>query len=127
MATAVDVHEHVRASNDLFCDALKRGAPEEMAEMYTPDGQLMPPGGDFVRGHEAIEDFWRGVLDTGVEGLKLHSVELEVLADTAVEAGRYDLLGPGGTRLDEGKYLVVWKEVRGTWKLHRDIWNSNTL
>ncbi len=125
MATAVDVHEHVRAMNDLFCDALRRGAPEELADLYTADGQVMAPGGDFVRGHEAIEDFWHGALDKGLRGLRLHSIELEVFADTAVEVGRYELLGPGEARVDEGKYLVVWKDVHGMWKLHRDIWNSS--
>src|SRR5512142_1029922 len=93
MATAVDVHEHVRAMNDMFCDALKRGAPEEIADLYTADGQVMPPGEEFIRGHEAIEDFWHGALDKGLKGLKLHSVELEVFGDTAVEVGRYELFG----------------------------------
>lgn len=25
-----------------------------------------------------------------------------------------------------GKYIVVWKDDGGTWKLHLDIWNTNT-
>ena len=29
---------------------------------------------------------------------------------------------------DEGKYVVVWKKQEdGSWKLHRDIWNSNLM
>jgi hypothetical protein len=27
--------------------------------------------------------------------------------------------------LDEGKYIVIWKQVEGQWKLHRDILNSS--
>jgi len=30
-----------------------------------------------------------------------------------------------GETLDRGKFLVVWKSVDGSWKLHRDIWNSS--
>ena len=26
---------------------------------------------------------------------------------------------------DRGKYLVIWKNVDGTWKLHVDIYNSS--
>jgi hypothetical protein len=25
----------------------------------------------------------------------------------------------------EGKYVVVWKEIKGVWKLDTDIWNLN--
>ena len=25
----------------------------------------------------------------------------------------------------EGKYVVVWKKVKGAWKLDTDIWNLN--
>jgi ketosteroid isomerase-like protein len=27
--------------------------------------------------------------------------------------------------LDKGKYVAVWKKENGTWKMYRDIWNSN--
>jgi ketosteroid isomerase-like protein len=27
--------------------------------------------------------------------------------------------------MDRGKYIVVWKDEGGKWKLHRDIWNSS--
>ena len=26
---------------------------------------------------------------------------------------------------DSGKYLVVWKNDGGSWKLHRDIWTTS--
>ena len=50
--------------------------------------------------------------------------------DTAYEIGKYKLTTepPGGsTTKDEGKYLVVWKQQGGSWKLHADIWNTNLL
>jgi ketosteroid isomerase-like protein len=41
--------------------------------------------------------------------------------------------GGGGTAetwldmraLDKGKYIVIWKQEDGQWKLHRDIFNSS--
>jgi len=27
--------------------------------------------------------------------------------------------------MDQGKYIVIWKQVEGEWKLHRDIWNTS--
>ena len=127
MVTAVDVHAHVRETNKLLCDAFRRGAPEEIAALYTPEGEIMPPGDEFARGHEAIEDFWHTARDKGIRDLDLYSLELETLGDTAFEVGRYTIYGEGRRKMDEGKYLVVWKEDHGMWKLHRDIWNSNGM
>jgi len=30
-----------------------------------------------------------------------------------------------GYVLDKGKYIVIWKQEEGQWKLHRDIFNSS--
>ena len=27
--------------------------------------------------------------------------------------------------MDSGKFIVIWKQEGGQWKLHRDIWNSS--
>ena len=27
--------------------------------------------------------------------------------------------------MDQGKYVVIFKQVEGRWKLHRDIWNTS--
>ena len=32
----------------------------------------------------------------------------------------------GGAVLDSGKYVAIWKNEGGQWRLHRHIWNSNT-
>ncbi len=46
----------------------------------------------------------------------------------AVEVGQYTLtIQPEGAPVitDVGKYVVVWKNDEGTWKLHIDIFNTN--
>jgi ketosteroid isomerase-like protein len=57
--------------------------------------------------------------------IKLDTVEVEGFGDMAYEVGKYALSGKTGKVSDQGKYIVVWKKVRGQWKLHRDIFNSN--
>jgi ketosteroid isomerase-like protein len=32
----------------------------------------------------------------------------------------------GGQVIDHGKYIVVWRREKGQWKLHRDMYSSNT-
>jgi ketosteroid isomerase-like protein len=29
-------------------------------------------------------------------------------------------------KVDQARYVVVWKREGGRWKLHRDIWNAGS-
>ena len=31
----------------------------------------------------------------------------------------------GGVVADRGKYIVIWKNEGGSWKLHKDIFNTS--
>ena len=64
-------------------------------------------------------------MDMGIKSVKLEIVEVEGHGDTAIEVGKYTLQGLGRKPLDTGKYIVIWKQVDGQWKLHRDIFNSS--
>jgi len=61
----------------------------------------------------------------GITAATLETVEVEGHGQTAIEVGRYRLLAAGDAVADQGKYIVVWKNDNGTWKLHRDIWTTS--
>jgi uncharacterized protein (TIGR02246 family) len=116
----------IRKANDAFEQTFRRGDAAGMAELYTEDGMLLPTGCEFIKGKKAIRDFWQGAMDMGVKEVKLDSVEIESQGEAVIELGRYKLIsGAGGEVMDQGKYIVIWKQEQGRWKLHRDIWNSN--
>jgi ketosteroid isomerase-like protein len=46
--------------------------------------------------------------------------------DTAHEVGKYAVPAEGGKVVDTGDYIVIWKRENGRWRLHRDIWTTNT-
>jgi uncharacterized protein (TIGR02246 family) len=125
MTSATEVQSAIDAAIQQFTAAFKRRDAAGIAALYTADGELLPPNSDFVRGTEAIAAFWGHVLTLGVEEANLETIELETHGDTAIEKGRYALKVGGGMVADEGKYLVVWKQRGGAWKLHRDIWSTN--
>jgi uncharacterized protein (TIGR02246 family) len=106
-------------------NTLDRGDADGMGALYTEDGQLLPPGSDVVTGHGPISAFWRGVFESGIETVELSPVEVEDHGSTAIEIGRFKLGDVSGQSVDEGKYIVIWKQEDGEWRLHRDIWNSN--
>jgi uncharacterized protein (TIGR02246 family) len=125
LRAAPDVRPAIEAANKQFMNAFGKGDGAAVAALYTAQGQVLPPNGDVITGRPAIQKFWQGVMDSGVKGAKLTTVEASGTGETAYEVGRYELSGADGKALDGGKYIVVWKRDGGQWKLHRDIWNSS--
>ena len=122
---ATDIRNDIRKADDVFERTIKQGDANGLSDLYTNDGMLLPTGSDIVKGKPAIRNFWQGVIDMGIKEARLDIQEVELQGDVAVEVGRYQLKGAGGEMIDEGKYLVVWKQEEGKWKLHRDIWNTS--
>ena len=121
-----NVRSQIASVNEQFMAAFARRDAAGIAGFYATDALLLPPDSQQVRGSAGIRTFWDGILNLGVEGVRLETAELEEHGDdTAIEVGKAAILGPGGAIVDQGKYLVVWKKEGGSWKLHRDIWNSN--
>lgn len=81
-----------------------------------------------MSGTPDIAAFWQGAMNMGIKSAKLETKELHECGDLAIEVGQYTLTikAEGGAAMtDVGKYVVVWKDDGGMWKLHIDIWNSN--
>jgi uncharacterized protein (TIGR02246 family) len=121
----MNIHAVIRTAADSFESTFKRGDAAGMADLYSANGMLLPTGSDFVKGKQAIEAFWQGAMDMGIKNAKLDIVEVEQHGDTAIDMGQYTLSNADGQVMDTGKYVVIWKHEDGTWKLHRDIWNSS--
>ncbi|MDX5422421.1 MAG: SgcJ/EcaC family oxidoreductase [Hymenobacteraceae bacterium] len=124
-ATSIDIRNEIRHANDKFERNFAKGDATGMASLYTEDGVLLPTGSDMIKGKNGIRDFWQGAMDMGVKEAKLETVELEQCENTAIEMGKYTLSGEGGQAIDQGKYIVIWKQENGQWKLQKDIWNSS--
>ena len=124
-----NVREALTSANQHFMDAFKRGDAAGISALYTDEAKLLPPGNQMVSGREAIESFWRGAMNMGIKEAKLETVGVEAEGNLAYEVGRFALKvepeGGEGTTVT-GKYVVVWKNQGGTWRLHADIWNTNS-
>ena len=119
------IHEALKAANERFMAAFERGDAAGLAALYTENGQVLPPNSQVVEGRDAVQGFWQAVMDMGIKDARLETVEAEGHGDTAVEVGRFELLGEGEQVLDKGKYVVIWQRDGREWKLHRDIFNSS--
>lgn len=109
-----------------FESTFAHGDAAEIAQWYTDDAMLMPAESDFVKGRQEIEAFWQAAMDIGIKRLQLDLVEVEQHGDTVIEVSYYTMWSASEQLIDRGKGMVVWKWRGDTWKLHRDIWTSNT-
>jgi uncharacterized protein (TIGR02246 family) len=119
--------DEIRAANRSFMDCFKRGDAAGLAALYTGDAKLLPPDSQMMDGTDAIRSFWQGAMNMGVKEATLETVEVESRDDLAYEIGRYTLViqSKGGeSTTAKGKYVVVWKNLDGGWRLHVDIWNG---
>jgi uncharacterized protein (TIGR02246 family) len=122
---AATIHVAIQAANERFMQAFRHGDAAGLASLYSEDAQLLPPGSEVAHGWEAIRAFWQGAMDSGIKAAQLEITEVQDHGDSAIEVSRYTLMGAEEQVLDQGKYIVIWKQERGQWKLHRDIFNSS--
>jgi len=110
--------------NAKFADELKKGDSAAMASHYTSDAMVMPPNSEPVP-KDKIISAWGGAIRMGVKDIKLTTDDVTGNGDVAGETGKYEMYGDNNKLLDKGKYLVLWKNENGEWKLYRDIWNTS--
>jgi uncharacterized protein (TIGR02246 family) len=102
----------------------KEGDAAGMGAMYTEDAILLPAGGRKTEGRDAIEAFWADKLGSAGADVQLTTEDLvPVGGDLAYEIGSYTATPKDATPVS-GQYLVLWKRVDGSWKLHVDIFNE---
>jgi uncharacterized protein (TIGR02246 family) len=96
----------------------------KLAGFYTEDAVYMPPNEPMVKGRAAIEAHFKRELQQGSTNLQLMPMASAISGSQAFEAGTATVTVPGG-RTENGKYLVVFKQVGGAWKIAYDINNAD--
>jgi uncharacterized protein (TIGR02246 family) len=114
----------LKAMRDVWQSAFEAKDSAAMAAIYSADGAVLPPNGEPVTGRAAIDAFWKEFLASGISG-EIQDTEAYAHGDVGYKVGRYSITDAGGTIVDEGKYVEVWRRVDDKWQLHRDIFNSN--
>jgi ketosteroid isomerase-like protein len=125
-AAPADPAAIVAERNATFMAGIAAGDSATVAANYTEDAILMPPGMPTVEGREAIGQFWQGGISAGIARVELAPGEvIATSADTILERSTARVFNTAGDVIDQGKYVVVWRQVDGEWFMAWDIWNSD--
>ena len=119
----------IQDTNAQWLRLIKDGNAAAVAQLYLPDGAIMPPGAPKAQGPKAIEKVWSGLIATPGFGLtfKADDITVSSAGDMALDRGTYRLEtgSPSAPTQDVGKYVVVWRKIEGKWKVAADIFNSD--
>lgn len=119
------VKASIAASNKMFGESFATGDSAKFVDRYTSDACIYVTNSPKMCGQQSINAFFNGAYAMGMRNVKLTTEEISGSKEAVVETGTYDLLIDKGVSIDKGKYIVIWKEEKGQWKMHRDIWNTD--
>jgi len=109
--------------------AWNAGNADDLANLYTEDAVLMPPGSPALVGRAAIREYATAEMaKMKAAGLTQKSggdTGLGVSGDMGWLSGIYVVTDASGATLDTGKYLSVYRRENGDWQLIRDTWNTD--
>ncbi|MEZ4657021.1 MAG: SgcJ/EcaC family oxidoreductase [Caldilineaceae bacterium] len=126
-----DVAAAVNAIWDEYEASVIAGDVDRWIAQWTDDGVQMPPNEPFVEGKENIYARVGANMAAGpTTGFIITPLETTSAGDWAYSRGVYTVTFPLGDSGQEGtidgKFMtILQRQSDGTWKIHRDIFNSN--
>ena len=113
-----------------YVSSLEAGDIDVWVSLWTENGVQMPPNEPPVVGKEHIRNRMNAVLNLFSVEADITNEEVQVAEDWAFSRGTYTLtLSPknGDQPIPvDGKFMTILaKQADGSWKIHRDIFNSN--
>jgi uncharacterized protein (TIGR02246 family) len=120
----------IRQADEAFNAAMKAKDANAAVALYSDDAVSNPPNSPPLVGIPAIRKYNEDFLKTPQIALTGEATSIKFSDDGSVayETGKYSASwvdAKGRTIKDEGKFLNVWKNVDGKWKIVVDAFSSN--
>lgn len=95
---------------------------DRILELYTENSVFMPPNAPLLRGREPLKGFYTDLVSR-VSDLKMEPADVAGHGPIAYQSGSYTM--NVGTARDRGKYLMVFRNMNGKWKMEYTSWSSD--
>ena len=129
--TLEDMDAVVAAIWQEYASSLHAGSIDRWIAQWADDGVQMPPGGPYREGKEVIKaGVGRDLKMMDFTAFEITNLEVQAVNGWAFARGVYTgTMSPkagGDDILIDGKYMTILQQQDdGSWKIYRDIFNSN--
>lgn len=90
--------------------------------LYAENSVFMPPNAPLLRGREPLKSFYTDLVSKASD-LKMEPGEIAGHGPLAYESGSYTMNVGAGR--DRGKFLFVFRNMGGTWRMEYTSWSSD--
>lgn len=119
------IKDSIAQANQLYEERFTRDDAQMYAKRYCRDAVIFPAENPSIAGRDSIRAYY---YDKGRnKELKIVITEKNIYGspELVVEEGIYDFPDGKGGSFDKGKFIALWKKEEGSWKLFREIWNTD--
>jgi ketosteroid isomerase-like protein len=95
-----------------------------LASHYWPDAELLFANSEPIKGKDILLT-WGAMTHMGIKDFTFSTTDITGDNGFLIETGKYEMKDEKGALVDKGKYVVVWQNRNGEWKLYRDIGNTS--
>ncbi len=135
LATAVASRRRVRPS-DLeaiaralreregeYAAALARHDLDALAGLYTADAQIAAPYIPTAHGREGVRGILQRLVDADITRVSVDTRELYPVGELVCQVGSVHLAHESGVPVTVDRFMTLWKNEDGAWRIHRE-WAS---
>jgi uncharacterized protein (TIGR02246 family) len=94
-----------------------------VSHLFAEDVVYYGPLGQVFEGRGAVEQRYRQSFEAGFRDMKVETLAVEVLGDTAWDIARYTITDPQGEPL-QGYHLAILEKQDGEWIVQRTLVNA---
>jgi ketosteroid isomerase-like protein len=110
--------------NTKFSQQIATGDSVGLASHYWPDAELLLDNSEVIEGKNIL-NAWGDAIRMGVKEMIFTTTDITGSPTFIIETGNYEMKDAAKSLLDRGKYVVVWENRNGEWKLYRDIGSTS--
>ena len=119
------VRAHILKMNESYSERFMSDDSLFYKIRYCADAEVYSPNVPAVKGREAIRKFFYNGGNNKEAKIELPAGTIYGDGNLVVEEGTYNFPDGKGGSLDKGKFIALWKQEDGKWKLYREIWNTD--
>lgn len=119
------VKKIIQDKNDAFMKAHILRDTATLNNMYAKGAKVFAPNSEVVSDQATIKAMNLEWVNYDIKEAREVSTAVYGNEDYVIDEGTYYMSFGADSIVDKGKYMNVWKQEDGKWKMFRNMWNSS--